>query len=112
MKFTARLAKNKQLKKLNEYRTTTIIKDVQRVNEKNTELAAIRISIRAIYTRAVAKSSAAAMEIQKKRGELSEEAMLEYVENRFLDLKDIIREASVLTGQVETGGGKTPQTPG
>jgi hypothetical protein len=95
MKFNARLANIKQTKKLNEYRTANSVKDVQRVDEKNTELAAIKTSIRAIYARAVSKSSAAASEIQRKRGEISEEAMLEYVENRFLDLKDIIRDASI-----------------
>jgi DNA repair exonuclease SbcCD ATPase subunit len=95
MQFNARLAKIKQTKKLNEYRNAHRIKDVQRVDEKNTELAAIKISIRAIYTRAVSRSSAAAIDIQKKRGDISEEAMLEYIENRFLDLRDIIRDSTL-----------------
>jgi DNA repair ATPase RecN len=93
MKFNERLTKIKQTKKLNEYRNTTLMKDVQRIEDKNTELAAIRNSIKTIYNRALSRSSATADQIRKKQAEVSEEGMLEYIENRFHDLKEIIREA-------------------
>jgi DnaJ family protein A protein 5 len=117
MKFNERLTRIKQTKKLNEYRNTTLMKDVQRIEDKNTELAAIRISIKTIYNRALSRSSATADQIQKRLGELSEEGMLEYIENRFHDLKEIIKEAqpanylqsdsSTATIQVIRKSGKT-----
>jgi DNA repair exonuclease SbcCD ATPase subunit len=93
MKYNERLNRIKQTRKMNEYRNTTMMKDVQRIEDKITEIAAIKTSIRTIYRRAVSRSSGVAVDIQKKRGELSEEAMLMYVENKFLDLRDIIKDA-------------------
>jgi predicted nucleic acid-binding Zn-ribbon protein len=97
-KYNKRLAAIKETKKQNEYRNTWLVGEVQRIEDKNTELAAIKTSILTIYNRAVLKSGPAAVEIQRKKGDLSEEGMLEHIENRFLDLRDIIREAN-LPGQ-------------
>jgi myosin heavy subunit len=101
MKYNERISRIKQTKKANEYRKTTLIKDVQRIEDKNTELASIKTSIKTIYNRALSKSSNAAIHAQqgqKKKNEVSEEAMLEFIENRFLDLKDIIRDAGQTPG--------------
>jgi DNA repair exonuclease SbcCD ATPase subunit len=99
MKYNERIARIKQTKKANEYRNTKVVKDVQRIEDRNTELAAIKTSIITIYNRALNKSGASTMETQKKKGELTEVAMLEFIENRVLDLKDIIREANVAAQQ-------------
>lgn len=98
MKYNEGIARAAQAKKRNEYRRATLIKDVQRIEDKNTELAAIKTSIRAIYNRAIARSSASADQAQKrKRGrDLTEAEMLEYIENRFNDLKDIIEDKKVV----------------
>jgi predicted nucleic acid-binding Zn-ribbon protein len=97
-RYNKQLAAIKETKKQNEYRNTWLVGEVQRIQDKNTELAAIKTSILTIYNRAVAKSGAVAVEVQKKKGEITEEGMLEYIENKFLDLRDIIREAN-LPGQ-------------
>jgi len=97
MKYNEGIARVAQAKKRNEYRRTTLIKDVQRIEDKNVELAAIRTSIRTIYHRALARSTTTADQIQRaKGGEVSEEVMLEYIENRFNDLKDIIEDKKVV----------------
>ena len=92
MKYNDAIAKINQIKKENEYNKTILIKDVQRIDEKKTELAMIKTSIKAIYSRALNKSSATVDQIQRKKGDVSEEAMLEYIKNRYKDLKDIIYE--------------------
>lgn len=96
MKYNEAISRIARTRKQNEYRNTSLIKDVQRIEEKCTELAAIRTSIKTIYNRAIQRSSAITMhdKQQRKRIEASEEAMLEYIEHRFIDLKDIIREAN------------------
>jgi hypothetical protein len=73
MKYNERIARIKQTKKANEYRKATLIKDVQRIEDKNTELASIRTSIKTIYARALSRSSSAAIHAQgqKKKSELS-----------------------------------------
>lgn len=96
MKYNDAISRINRTKKQNEYRNASLIKDVQRIEEKNTEIAAIRTSIKTIYNRALSRSSASVDQIQKKmqNADITEEAMLEYIEHRFLDLKDIIREAN------------------
>lgn len=94
MKYNEAISRINKTKKQNEYRNTSLVKDVQRIEEKNTELAMIKTSIKTIYNRALSKSSATADKIQKRKLDISEEEMLEYIENRFLDLKDIIKEAN------------------
>lgn len=96
MKYNDGIARVSQAKKLNEYRRTTLIKDVQRIEDKNVELAAIKTSIRTIYNRALNRSSATADQAQRKKGDLNEQQMLEYIENRFNDLKDIIEDKKVV----------------
>jgi myosin heavy subunit len=105
MKYNEGIARVAQARKRNEYRRTTLIKDVQRIEEKNVELAAIKTSIRTIYNRALSRSTTTADQIQRaKGGEVSEEAMLEYIENRFNDLKDIIEDKKVVYIQNPTEG--------
>jgi uncharacterized coiled-coil protein SlyX len=97
MKYNEGIARVSQARKQNEYRRTTLIKDVQRIEDKNVELSAIKTSIRTIYNRAIARSTSTADQIQRsKGGQISEEAMLEYIENRFNDLKDIIEDKKVV----------------
>jgi hypothetical protein len=96
MKYTETLSRIKNTNKLNEYRNAQMIKDVQRIEEKITEISAIKNSIRTIYRRAVTRNSGRALAGQRKRGDLSDEAMLSYIENVFLDLRDIIRDAPVM----------------
>jgi chromosome segregation ATPase len=97
MKYNEGIARVAQAKKRNEYRKTTLIKVVQRIEDKNVELSAIKTSIRTIYNRALARSTSTADHIQRAKGAvLTEEAMLEYIENRFNDLKDIIEDKKVV----------------
>jgi hypothetical protein len=97
MKYNEGIARVAQARKQNEYRRTTLIKDVQRIEDKNVELSAIKTSIRTIYNRALSRSTTTADQIQRaKGGDVSEEAMLEYIENRFNDLKDIIEDKKVV----------------
>jgi hypothetical protein len=97
MKYNEGIARVAQAKKRNEYRKTTLIKIVQRIEDKNVELSAIKTSIRTIYNRALARSTSTADHIQRAKGTvLTEEAMLEYIENRFNDLKDIIEDKKVV----------------
>jgi uncharacterized phage infection (PIP) family protein YhgE len=96
MKYNEGIAHMAQIKKQNEYRRTALVKDVQRIEDKNAELAAIKTSIRTIYARALSRSSATTDQIQRKKGELSDEAMLEFIENRFNDLRDIIEDKKVV----------------
>ena len=95
MKYNEEISRINKTRKQNEYRNASMVKDAQRIEEKNTELAAIRTSIKTIYSRALSKSLATIDQIQKRKGmNVTEEGMLEYIEHRFLDLKDIIREAT------------------
>ena len=98
MKYNEGIARVSQAKKRNEYKRTTLMKDVQRIEDKNTELAQIKTAIRTIYNRALARSITIADQLQKKKGEgqLTEAQMLEYIENRFSDLKDIIEDKKVV----------------
>ena len=107
MKYNEAIAKINQIKKKHEYNKTSLIKEVQRVDDKKTELAAIKTSIKTIYNRALNKSSATVDQIQKKKGDVDEEAMLEYIKNRFKDLKDIISEHMKLENQNTHGNSIT-----
>jgi hypothetical protein len=60
-KYNERISKFQQIKRVNEYRNTTLIKDVQRVCDKNTELSSVKIYIKMIYARALSRSSNAAI---------------------------------------------------
>ena len=99
MKYNEGITKVAQAKKLNEYRRTTLIKDVQRIEDKNVELSAIKTSIRTIYNRAINKSGTTVDQAEKKKTDVTEEQMLEYIENRFNDLKDIIEDKKVVYKQ-------------
>ncbi|KAH0787102.1 cilia- and flagella-associated protein [Histomonas meleagridis] len=96
MKFNENVAKVAQAKKANEYVKATLIKDIQRIEDKKAELAAIKASIRAIYSRAVSTLSTISDKAQKAKGSINDEQMLEYIENRFNDLKGIIEDKNAL----------------
>lgn len=95
MKFNLSLSKVSQAKKQNEYRKTNIMKEVQRLDEKNVDLASIRASIRNIYYRALERSGSRAQVLSKKE-DVTEEQMLQYIVNRFNDLRDIINDPNVV----------------
>jgi chromosome segregation ATPase len=94
MKYNEGMARIAQAIKRNQYRRTTLIKDVQRIEDKTVELVAMKTAIRTIYARALVKTSASGE--QRRGGKISEEAMLEYIENRFNDLKDILEDKKVV----------------
>jgi DNA repair exonuclease SbcCD ATPase subunit len=97
MKYNEGLSRVTQARKRNEYRRTALIKDIQRIEGKNVELSAIKTSIRTIYNRALSQSTTTADQIQRAKGEdVKEEGMLEYIENRFNDLKDILEDKKVV----------------
>jgi septal ring factor EnvC (AmiA/AmiB activator) len=113
MKYNEGIARVAQARKQNEYRRTTLMKDVQRIEDKNVELAAIKTSIRTIYSRALARSTTTADQVQRARGgEIGEEAMLEYIENRFNDLKDIIEDKKVVYVQQQPDAPPAAQAAG
>ena len=85
MDLNLAIHKSNQAKKKNEYTRNSIIKDVQRIEDKSTELASIESSIRNIYTRAVIQSG----ENKKKASQCTEKEMLQFIEERILDLNDI-----------------------
>jgi hypothetical protein len=96
MKYNEGVARVAQARKQNDYQRTTLIKVIQRHEEKNVELSAIKTSIRTIYNRPLAQSTTTPDQIQRVRGgEFDEEIMLEYIENRFNDLKDIVEDKKV-----------------
>jgi hypothetical protein len=92
MKFNEKITRVNQTKKLNEYRNTQLIKDVQRIVDKNTEVTTIKTSIKTIFARAQSQATGPLFEPQKK-GVAIEDSMLDFVKNRFLDLRDIIRDS-------------------
>jgi hypothetical protein len=92
MKFNEKISSVNQTKKANEYRNNQLIKDVQRIIDKNTEISAIKISIKTIFTRAQSQTTGPLYEPQKK-GVAVEDSMLDFVKNRFLDLRDIIKDS-------------------
>jgi DNA repair exonuclease SbcCD ATPase subunit len=94
MKYNEGMARIAQAIKRNQYRRTTLIKDVQRIEDKTVELVAMKTAIRTIYARALAKASVTGE--QRRSGRISEEVMLEYIENRFSDLKDILEDKKVV----------------
>jgi hypothetical protein len=102
MKYNEMLSRIKPAKKLNEYHYTTMMKDLQRIEDKITEIATIQTSIRTLYQRADNRSSATAGDTQKKKGEWSEEAILMFVESRFLDLRDLIKDAPAIAPRSRT----------
>jgi predicted nucleic acid-binding Zn-ribbon protein len=110
MKYNEGIARVNQVRKRNEYRRTTLVKDVQRIEDKNVELSAIKTSLRTIYDRALARSTSTADQIQKVKGAaVAEDGMLQYIENRFNDLKEIIEDKKVV--YVQTPPGPFGQSP-
>jgi DNA repair exonuclease SbcCD ATPase subunit len=110
MKFNEKISTINQTKKINEYRNASLMKAVQRIVDKNTELCTVRSSVRTIYARALSQSSGPAAETQKK-GSVTEDSMLEYVKNRFLDLRDILRDSAQSPATVSPEPA-TPSSPG
>ena len=102
MKYNEGVNKVAQAKKMNEYKKTALIKDVQRIEDKNVELSSIKTSIRTIYNRAINKSGTTVDMAEKKKTDVTEEQMLEYIENRFNDLKDIIEDKKVVYKNQQT----------
>jgi len=96
MKYNAGVARVAQARKQNEYRRTTLMKDVQRIEDKNVEVAAIKTAIRTIYGRAIARAAPSADKTMRIPAGVTEAQMLEYIENRFNDLKDIIEDKKVV----------------
>lgn len=97
MKYNLSLFQVAQAKKQNEYRKTSIVKDIQRLDEKNVELASIKSSIRNIYSRAVERAGPSKIHTAKKKEDLTDEEMLQYIVNRFNDLKEIINDPNAVS---------------
>ncbi|KAH0789801.1 DnaJ domain containing protein [Histomonas meleagridis] len=96
MRYNEGITKISQMRKMSEYEKATLIKDIQRIEDKNTEIAAIKTSIKAIFGRALQHSSGAFAQQLRKKGDVPLEQMLEYIENRFNDLKSIINDKDVV----------------
>ena len=95
-KFIDNINKLKQEKRQSEYGKLSLIKDIQRIEDKSMELAMIKTSIRSIYDRAVAKIKGS--DTKNVSGDnLTEEQMLIIIRNRFTDLSDIIKASGTVT---------------
>ncbi|EAY15807.1 hypothetical protein TVAG_159800 [Trichomonas vaginalis G3] len=92
MKYNDGIMNIEQVKKNNEYEKAKAIKQVQRVEEKNVELAMIKTSINAIYQRAVEKAIGHNETVKPKEGVSMEDLKLQYIQNRFTDLQIVIDE--------------------
>ncbi|EAY18029.1 hypothetical protein TVAG_113730 [Trichomonas vaginalis G3] len=96
MKFNKEIAKYEQTKQQREYRKMSLIKDVQRIEEKLIELSSIKTSIRTIYESAMDRmQSNDARKKAPPASSLTEEQMLIAIQNRFSDLSEIIKAANV-----------------
>lgn len=95
MQLNAGVARVSQAKKLNQYRKTTLYKDIQRVEAKNTELAEIKSAIQTIYNRAVEKSNQNAALKAGHGANPTIEQMLQFIENRFNDLSGILNDPKI-----------------
>lgn len=92
MKYNDGIMSIEQVKKNNEYEKAKAIKAVQRVEEKNVEVAMIKTSINAIYQRALEKAIGHNESIKQKEGMSVEDMKLQYIQNRFTDLQSVIEE--------------------
>ena len=94
MRFNENIARMKQEKQQSEYKKMSLIKDIQRIEEKTIELSSIKTSIKSIYDRAMDRIIG---NEQKNPGSdnLTEEQMLIAIKNRFSDLSEIIKASNV-----------------
>lgn len=88
MNLNSAIQKAQQTKKQNEYNRNSVIKDMQRIEDKTIEIAAIESSIRNIYTHAVQQSG----ENRKKASECTEMEMLQFIQERFIDLNEVVSD--------------------
>ena len=95
-KFIDNINKLKQEKLQSEYGKLSLIKDIQRIEDKSMELAMIKTSIRSIYERAVDKIKGSDSK-NISADNLTEEQMLVIIRNRFTDLSDIIKASRSVT---------------
>lgn len=96
MKFNKEIAQFEQTKQQREYRKMSLIKDIQRIEEKLTELSSIKTSIRTIYESAMDRmQSNDAKKKAPPANTLTDEQMLTAIKNRFSDLSEIIKAANV-----------------
>lgn len=73
------------------YRKSHIVKEIQRMEEKETEIASIRSSIRTIFKRAYKASMFIDESIKGKSDKLTDEEMVEFIVGRHKDLVEIIK---------------------
>ena len=95
-KFNDKVSRLKQDKLQKEYGKLSLIKDIQRIEEKTVELAMIKTSIRSIYDRAVDKIKGSEPK-NTNADNLTEEQMLIAIRNRFTDLSEIIKASGTVS---------------
>jgi len=95
MRLNESVAKYNQSKKTNQYRKTTLVKDVQRIEAKKIELAEIKSAIHNIYNRALEKSQQTSSTAARPATATTIEGMLQFIENRFNDLDGILSDPKV-----------------
>ena len=91
MKYNDGVMAIESAKKTNEYKKTTLIKEIQRVEEKNVELSTIETSINSIYKRAFFKAHQTSTN-KAQDNATSYDQKLTYIQNRFTDLAAVIEE--------------------
>ena len=79
------------IKQQNQYQKSTMVKDMQRLDQKNTELAEIKSAIRTIFQRALDKSITNAQRASVGANPTLEE-MIEFIRNRYHDLSGILND--------------------
>ena len=79
------------IKQQNQYQKSTMVKDMQRLDQKNTELAEIKSAIRTIFQRALDKSITNAQRASAGTNPTLEE-MIEFIRNRYHDLSGILND--------------------
>ena len=89
LQFNDELTKQVQTRINNSFRKTSIIKDIQRLEDKQVEASLIKASIKAIYCRALERSSKQC-DTSIESEDVSEEEMLRFIQERFHDLTTII----------------------
>ena len=75
-----------------EYRKMELLKDIQRIKEKASEVASIKSSIRDLYKKAMSRVDKA-----KDASKLTEEEMLTAIKNRFSDLNEIVQASHIVS---------------
>ena len=91
MKYNGGVMAMESAKKVNEYKKTTVIKEIQRVEEKSVEVATIETSINAIYKRALFKATQTGL-TKSADTAVGYDGRLTYIQNRFTDLAAVIEE--------------------